>query len=584
MPPHSVAPMAPRTVVSAWIRVRHASVFASLAVLVTVAAAVHADAAHAKKPHAKPSHAKTSHARPTHARRSRATAPHANTAKSTAGLAHLAVALADTALPLTLLETTDIHGALLEGAKDRNGDRAWGSAPVLVAWERMIERRAHGAAVLLDGGDMMQGSPVSTLTRGRSVIDVMNEARYDAAACGNHEFDWTIDTLTARIHQATFPVLACNIFDKATNARPSWIKPYTLVRRGRVTVGIVGAATPDTPLVTVPKNVASLRFEDPVALINAYADTCRAHGADVVVALMHIGGESFREGSAPIGPIYEMAPRLHVDVLFGGHTHQFISTTIAGKPVMVAASHGRALAELDLTVNRVAHAVRVTSQVLHRTYADSVHVSPTDKVKAIVDRYNATVAPVMARVLGATSGAYLREEPSMGNFVADVMKTAAGTQLAFTNSGGLRADLDSGTVTLGEIYEIMPFDNALVTCTLTGAQVKHVLDEQPTKIFFAGMRATYDDARPAGVRAIHLILDDGTPIDSVASYTVVTNDFMWQGGDGFTTFAQGANVVQTGKLIRDAMVNFVTAAGKVKTPIRPDRSSRFTGRPARPAR
>ncbi len=517
-----------------------------------------------------------------HTPKARATAKRARPAATHRALARLAVAPGDTALRITLLETTDIHGALLPTAKDRDG-RPWGSAPVMAAWERKLRDRAHGNAVLLDGGDMMQGSPVSTLVRGRSVIEVMNAARYDAAACGNHEFDWSIDTLSARIRQASFPVLACNIFEKDSGKRPAWITPYTLVRRGRVTVGIVGAATPDTPLVTVPKNVASLRFDDPTALINAYADTCRARGADVVVALMHIGGEAIREGRAPRGPIYEMAPQLRVDALFGGHTHQFITTTVAGKPVMVAGSHGRAVAEVDLVVNRVARSVRVTGQTLHRTYADSVSVGPADQIAAIVDRYNATVGPLMARVLGRAGGAFARDTPAMGNFVADVMKAAAGTQFAFTNSGGLRADLDSGAVALGEIHEIMPFDNALVTCTLTGAQVKRVIEEQPTRIFFSGLRATYDTSRPEGDRATQVMLDTGAPLDSTAHYTVVTNDFMWQGGDGFTTFAQGADTVQTGKLIRDAMVEFVEKAGRAGAAIQPDRNFRFAGQPSRGA-
>ncbi len=501
-------------------------------------------------------------------------------AKATTVLPRLAVAPGDTALRLMLLETTDIHGALLPGATDRD-KRAWGSAAVLAAWERMLMARAPGAAVLVDGGDMMQGSPISTVMRGRSVIDFMNEVGYDAAACGNHEFDWSVDTLTARIRQANFPVLACNIFDKATGKQPDWIAPYTLERRGRVTLGIVGAATPETPLVTVPKNVAALRFEDPVTLVNAYADTCRARGADVVIALLHIGGEAIRDNAKPNGPIYELATQLKVDALFGGHTHQFVTTTIAGKPVMIAGSHGRAVAELGLKVNRVARSVQVTQQVLHRTYADSVRVAPTDKVAKIVDGYNSKVAPIMGRPLGTASGAYLREQPSMGNFVADVMKAATRSQVAFTNSGGLRADLDSGTVTLGELYEIMPFDNALVTCKLTGAQLKRVLEEQPSKIFFAGLRARYDAARPDGDHAVQLTLDDGTPVDSTALYSVVVNDFMWQGGDGFKTFAQGADIVQTGKLIRDAMVDFVSDAGKAGTAIAPDRTSRFADRPGR---
>jgi 2',3'-cyclic-nucleotide 2'-phosphodiesterase/3'-nucleotidase len=487
----------------------------------------------------------------------------------------------DTAIAITLLETTDLHGALLDGSKDRVTGRTWGGAAVVAAWQRKLAARTPGRTFLFDGGDMMQGSPISNLVRGRSVIDVMNAEGYDAAACGNHEFDWSIDTLRARIRQARFPVLACNIFEKRTGVRPQWIQPYTMVRRGGVTVGVIGAATPETPLVTVPSNVASLRFDDPVPLVNALVPELRDRGADVIVLLMHIGGEAPND-SLVTGPMMDVARAVEgADVIFGGHTHQFISTSVNGQPVVEAASHGRCVGEVDLVVNRVNHLVRVVGQELHRTYTDSVAVPAGDSVSAIVARYNKDVAPIMNRVLGTLADSITRRSPAMGNFVADAMRRAAHTDIAFTNAGGLRRDLDAGPVTLGMVYELLPFENSLVTMRMTGAQVKQVLEEQPSRVNFSGLRAHYDATRPAGDRVVDLEQDGGANIDSHAVYTVVTNDFMAQGGDGFITFTKIPDHVNTGRLIRDVVVEWIESETRRGRSIEAETDDRFPGRPGR---
>src|SRR5207249_2086247 len=145
-----------------------------------------------------------------------------------------------------------------------------------------------------------------------------------------------------------------------------------------------------------------------------------------------------------------------VDVVFGGHTHTFVSTTIEGRPVIVSASHGQAIGEVDLVVNRVTHSARVVGQDLHRAYTDSVTVAPNDPVATIVAHYNADIAPIMARVVGHAPVEIDRRTPAMGNLVADIMRKAARTQIAFTNAGGLRAEIEAGDVTLGNVYEVLP--------------------------------------------------------------------------------------------------------------------------------
>ncbi len=487
----------------------------------------------------------------------------------------------DTALAVTLLETTDFHGALLTGGAERSSNRAWGGSAVMAAWQRNVIGRNAERTFLLDGGDMMQGTPISNMVRGRSVIDYMNALRYDAAALGNHEFDWGVDTLRARIAQATFPVLACNVFERATGARPTWVKPYTILRRGNVTVAVIGAATPETPRVTIPTNVAHLRFDDPIPLLRPIVADVRNKGADVVVVLAHIGGE-VRDGQAR-GEIMDIAREVpDVDVVFGGHTHTFVSTTIGDVPVMVAGSNSRGLAEVNLVVNPRTHRARVVSQTLHKTYVDSVTVAPGDRIAALVQRYDALVAPMMNRVVGTAPQAVRRDTPAMGNFVSDVMRDATRADVAITNSGGLRADIEAGDVTVGDIFEVLPFDNTIVSVRMTGDEVRQAIEQNPSRALFSGVRARYDTSRPVGERVIGLERFDGRAVAPTESLTVVTNDFMAQGGDGFTAFA--GKWKPTGVLIRDAAVAAVEALTAAQRPLTPDTTDRMPGRPGRDAR
>jgi 2',3'-cyclic-nucleotide 2'-phosphodiesterase/3'-nucleotidase len=490
----------------------------------------------------------------------------------------------DTALAVTLLETTDFHGALLTGGTERSTNQPWGGAAVLGAWQRMLTARAPGVTFLLDGGDMMQGTPISNLVFGRSVIEVMNVQGYDAAALGNHDFDWGVDTLRARMAQARFPVLACNVFDKATGARPAWLEPYRLVRRGRVTVAVVGVATPETPLVTAPSNVATLRFDDPAPIVNALVPELRARGADVVVVLAHMGGQVERNGDA-VGRVFDLARLVRgVDAVFGGHTHSFVATQVAGRPVVVSASNGRVIGEVDVVVNRVARSVRPTGEWLHRTYADSVTVPAGDPVAAIVAHYDSLVGPLMQRVLGRAAAPVTRGSQAMANLVTDAMRQAVGADVAFTNAGGLRRDFEAGPISLGEVYELMPFENELVTMELTGAQVKQVIEERPSRICVSGVRGRYDPVRPEGDRITDLTRDDGKPLDPAGLYTVVANDFIAQGGDGFGTFAAGRDRRDTGRLLRDAIVSAIESLQAAGRAVVPDTTERLVGRPGRGGR
>jgi len=176
---------------------------------------------------------------------------------------------------VTILAMTDFHGALVSGGRERGSDRPFGGA---VALEQLVrrERGAHPEATfLLDGGDEMQGTVESNFTYGQASVAVLNALGVDAAALGNHEFDWNVDTLRARMRDMDYPMLAANVFEKKSGRRPPWAKPWVILKRDGVRLGVIGLVTPDTPRVTLPNNVAMLRFDDPEELLPELVRTVR---------------------------------------------------------------------------------------------------------------------------------------------------------------------------------------------------------------------------------------------------------------------------------------------------------------------
>ncbi len=455
---------------------------------------------------------------------------------------------------LHVLETTDFHGAILGGSRDRRTQRPTGGSAALAAAIAKERAKNPEGIVLLDGGDLFQGTMISNLQFGRPVIEQMNALGYTAAAVGNHEFDWGIDTLVARVHGMKFSALGANMFERKTHKLPRWVRSDTTVMRRGLKVGIVGLAYPGTPRVTLASNVAHLRFDDDSTTAARVSRDLRKRGAAVVLGVGHIPAEtdSLRHARGDLARLGQVAT---VDAWLGGHSHNVVEDRVEGRPVLIAGAQGQYLAVLDLVVDPLAHRVIESAGRVDQVYADV----PLDSVwTARVEHWNANVAPVAAAVLGDASLALHRRRPesTIGDFICDAMRADSKADIAMQNPGGMRAELDAGPITRGDVYAIMPFDNSIVTLELTGAQVKLAIEQalrgdRITQV--SGLRYEIDANKPELERIVAITLADGSPLDPAKRYKVAVNNFMATGGDRYDALAQGANKVDTGRLIRDAM-------------------------------
>lgn len=477
---------------------------------------------------------------------------------------------------LRVLETTDFHGAILPSGRERRSQRSIGGAEAAATWIRKLRSENPEGTVLLDGGDMFQGTMVSNLQFGRPVVEHMNHLGYTAAAIGNHEFDWTADTLINRIQQMRFSALGANIVERRNNKRPWWAKADTTVLRRGLRVGVVGLAYPGTPRVTMPAYVAHLRFEDDSTVAAQVAARLRKAGASVVLGVGHIPGEtdSTRKVS---GDLQRLAEAPGVDAWFGGHSHNVIDDMVAGKPVMIAGAHGQWLAVCDLVMDPVRRSIVESRRRMLQVFGDEP--APDSLWAGHVRRWNSEVELIAAEPMGRTETALDRRRPesTIGDFICDAMRWASKADFAMQNPGGMRADLDAGEILRGEVYAIMPFDNTIVMLEMTGADVRLALEQslrgdRITQV--SGLRYAFDPSRPALSRITEFTLADGSPIDPAKTYQVAANNFMASGGDQYDALARSKKV-DTQRTIRSAMEDYLRERLKAGQPLRVPRDGRI---------
>lgn len=491
--------------------------------------------------------------------------------------------------------------------------------------------RALGAQnpnhAIVSSGDMIGASPlVSALFLDEPTIEAMNMIGVDFNSVGNHEFDRGVAELKRkqtggcerfvkslepcrsghRFEGARFQYLAANVIDRATG-EPIF-PAYGIKTFEGVPVGFIGLTLKGTDQIVDPTGIAGVEFRDEASTINARAAELRAKGVHTIVVLIHEGGFSrgrLNEKSCPglTGDILPILDRLDpsIDVVASAHTHQPYVCTYHGFLLTSAASYGRLITDIDLEIDRGTGRVlqksavnRVVASEAYGDVAEQAGYPLVDKDAAMarhVDRYVADVAPFANRRVGTTTTSLSNRDDAngqspLGAILADADLRAtlnAGAQISLLNPGSVRASIGGGgdgVVTYGELFRTQPFGNNLVTMTLTGAQLKAVLEQQwlPARQqamilqVSQGFTYAYDVTRPLGSRIVadSMRLDD-VPIRPDAEYRVTVNSFMASGGDGFTVLVDGrAKVV--GVIDVDAAEAYFSA----RSPMTPPMTGRMT--------
>lgn len=463
---------------------------------------------------------------------------------------------------LRVLSTNDFHGHLESEAHDWSEGREVGGSAALAALFRAESEGFGGPTLIVDGGDLMQGMPISGLTYGRSTVAIYNTIGYHAAALGNHEFDWGVDVLRQRMAEADYPWLAANLFVAGADTAPPWVRPTALLDVDGVRVGIIGATTRETPEETKPSNVAGFEFRSIVDAIDHWVPVLRQEGADFVVVVAHEGAECDATGLECEGALVDVARAIgqRPDLIVGGHTHRMVRTLVNGVPLVEAASAGERYTVTDLT-RMGPDSVHVWIRGVPLAYADLV--PPDSVVAGMVDGFAAEIGPLVDRPVATLTARLDRGEGEypLGRLIADAQRWATEAQVALINNGGIRSPLEAGVVSWGELNTLQPFGNTLVRLHLTGTQLRaaleHALSGARPEAQVSGVRVWYDPARSPGNRILTVELDTGEPIREDALYTVAVISYMAEGGDGFDVLTEAIVQEPTGIVDLDALVDYL---------------------------
>lgn len=438
-------------------------------------------------------------------------------------------------------------------------------------------RRADGGVMLVDAGDMFQGTLESNLGEGQAVVAAFNALSYTAAALGNHDFDYgpvgegdaaaggdPQGAVRARLAQARFPMLSANLIERGSGRAPRWdnLHPAVLVEVAGVKVGIVGVMTAETPEIVLPAHFAGLDVTPLATAIAREAAALRERGARAVVAVAHAGGvctthddprsEAGCNADQEINRVARELPAGAVDAIIGGHTHQGVAHFFSGTAVAEAFALGRAFSRIDLSVSsdpRAKVSVRIFPPRLVCAGSEEPRCEPGSYEGATIQsdpRVAALVAPwrraaatrraeqLGIRVIRAVRGAH-GAESALGNWLADLLLTATPkADVAILNGGGLRAPLPAGELTYGQLYECQPFDNRVGKIRLSGAEFRraialHLERGRHGIISIAGARV---DARCSGGRLdVKLTRANGKVISDAEQVTIATSDYLATGGD-----------------------------------------------------
>jgi 5'-nucleotidase/2',3'-cyclic-nucleotide 2'-phosphodiesterase/3'-nucleotidase len=441
-----------------------------------------------------------------------------------------------------------------------------------------LNKFRNANSLVLNGGDDFQGTPISSLTKGKSQIELLNLYGLDAFAVGNHEFDYGELHLDSLLREANFDVLSGNVFLKSLQRTIG--KPWVTKIVNGVKFGIIGLTALDLMTLTVPKNVTDVTMLDTDSLISAGINYCKTEGCDVIVLLTHIGLDNDKK----------IADKYYkdVDIIVGGHSHTALQRpTIKNNVVIVqAGSYGRYLGKLDLKINVEKDTVLWNYGKLYETVLDSAIMDKN--AAAVVENMISGIQGDLLKVIGTLKKDWFssyKMESNLGQWQADAMRKRFGTDISVLNAGGIRKSLPKGEITVNDMWEINPFGNTVVLIKLSGKAVKQMfrnnlqtyvkeMDELGSSdlSIVSGVKVEYDSKKVlAGDENFILSIKtaEGQDIDDNKIYTISTNNYLggqfkkYYGDVGEEIILEDTNVIDRDVMI-DAVVEQKVIEGTVE--------------------
>lgn len=481
---------------------------------------------------------------------------------------------------LTILHTNDFHARFEPisaydsgcSTEDNTEGKCFGGTARLVT--ALAEARARSNnSILVDGGDQFQGTLFYTYYKGAMAAEFMNKLGYDGMTVGNHEFDDGPEVLRGFMDSVNFPVLMSNADVSAEPLLADVLMKSTIIERGGEKIGLIGLTPEDTDELASPGD--NVVFSDPSAAVQGEVDKLTAEGVNKIIVLSH-SGYAVDQAVA--------ANTTGVDVIVGGHDNSLLGdmegakgpypTMVGDTAIVQAYAYGKFLGELNVTFNDegvITEAAGAPILMDGAVVEDEATVARITELAAPLEEVrNKVVAEASAPIEG-NRDICRAMECSGGNLIADAMLDRVadqGIQIAIANSGGIRASIDAGEVTMGEVLTVLPFQNTLSTFFVSGETVIAALENGVSQIEegagrfpqVAGITFTVDPAAEVGSRVSDVMVA-GAPIDVAATYGLVSNNYVRNGGDGYAMFKDADNAYDFGPDLADVTAEYMAAQG-----------------------
>ena len=481
---------------------------------------------------------------------------------------------------LHIIHTNDLHSRIEPinrfdstcNAEDNAEGKCFGGiARVITKINELRDELAGENVVLLDAGDQYQGSLMYTTYKGEVEAEFMNQIGYDVMAVGNHEFDDGDEGLRKLTDAVSFPVISGNIDVSSSNILAGQVENHVVLEVGGEKIGIISALAVDTQETSSPSD--AVIFTDEIESLSADVAALESEGVTKIIALTHVGMTKDMAIAEAVGG---------VDAVVGGHSHTLFSNTeegapayptmVGGVPVVQAYAYSKYIGHLTLEFDDAGNVTSATGDtiILDASVAeDEAAVARVAELAGPIEEMKTRVVADAAEAIEGDRSVCRAMECPMGNLVADAMLDRVadqGIQIAIQNGGGLRASIDAGEVTMGEVLTVLPFQNTLSTFQVTGEAIVAALENGVGQIEegagrfpqVAGMSFTVDAAAEPGSRVSDVMVG-GAPIDLAATYGVVSNNYVRNGGDGYSMFEDAANAYDYGPDLADVTAEYIAA-------------------------
>ncbi len=514
----------------------------------------------------------------------------------------------DEYLKVVTIFTNDIHGGIDRSeASFINPDFPPTLGGGAVAGRYILEQRREAEKngwgfLLLDAGDIYQGTPIGTKSEGEAIIEYMNTVGYDVLTVGNHDFDNGWQNLKKLSELAHFPFLASNLYRLSTDKLAEFVQPYIIKEIQGIKIGIIGATLTSTPSMSFPEHVADLDFRPEIEGIKKYIPELRAQGVNTIIVSTHAWlaydpEEGYKEmmakrknGEIPEdygSSAQEIANRVPgIDAIFSGHLHHGFyepwEDPVNHTLIFQNYANGSNLGHVNFYIHRKTGTLAGYDFVsddgaIFTLFEDDF--LPDTAIARQIDQWVQKAEAGFDEVIGLATGPVSRSnsgESPMGNLLTDAMREASSADIAFSNHGGVRADLRAGAITPRHVFSVMPFGNRVVVLKVTGEFLQALVEDRVSGsshgMLISGAEIVIDRSKPDGSR-VNKFYIGGKPIEMEKEYMLAVSDYLAEGNSGYDrlTTISPEQINYTGLLLRQSLIDYI----KLHSPIKPGTDGRW---------